>query len=175
MQYKLLSQLGVGLLLVTATVTAFHSAAAGGGKETKLITISATNAPLPGVLKQIFNEDGASFSISPEIAGTATLCMNGVPIHTALSTICRQYGLTYEVQDGVFEVRPEHPGPNVTVSQPVAAEEPKEDDTQSQDFTSSQDGVALAVDDHFLYLAKGSHLYKVKKTDLAPVADAPIH
>jgi hypothetical protein len=174
MHYKLLSQLGVGLLLVTATVVAFHSTAAAGNKDQKLITISATNAPLPGILKQLFNEEGASFSISPEITGSATLCMNGVPVHTALSSICRQFDLTYEVHDGVFEVRPEHPSVTVSAPIPVKPSEDEESQSQTPDFTSSQDGLALAVDSEYLYLAKGTKLYKVKKGDLSPVADATI-
>jgi|GEM_PF-3650700 len=172
MQYKLLAQLGVGLLLLTATVVAFHSSAsASGPANQKLVTISATNAPLPGVLKQMFNEEGDSFSISPEITGSATLCMNGVPFHSALSSICRQYGLTYEVRDGVVEVRPDHP--SVSISEPIPV---KRDDDQSEapEPLSSQDGEAIAVDGEFLYLARGEKLYKMKKWDLSPVADATI-
>jgi hypothetical protein len=78
----------------------------------KRVTVKYDQADIRYVLKQLFENVGANYSIDPQVQGTVTVSLTDVPFEVALNTILRQLDLTYRIENGVYYVtirRPEEP------------------------------------------------------------------
>ncbi len=56
------------------------------------------------VLRSLFKEADASYSVAPDVQGTVTVSLKHVNFETALQNIVRQVDATYRVTGGVYEI-----------------------------------------------------------------------
>lgn len=101
------------------------------------------------VLRALFRQAGASYTISPEVEGKVTADFENVPLDQALRMLGRQVPFTFNVEVGIYNIFP-----------------PPEGDDPSDRH--------LIADDAFLYFIRGRSLSKYRKSDLVPTAEGTL-
>ena len=80
------------------------------GQPQQSLTIEHTQTDIREALRALFQEAGISYSLDKKIQGPITVALRGVSFRTALETILRAHGeapgLTYRVEDGVYNISP---------------------------------------------------------------------
>jgi len=76
-------------------------------KAQQPVTLNFESGDINAVLKTLFNDIGANFSIDPDVHGTVTISMSNVGFLAALRSVMRANNppLTFEYVDGVYHVR----------------------------------------------------------------------
>ena len=106
----------VALAMTTACMTPL-AMAQGDILDHKISSAEYQNSDLREVLKTLFKEVNASYSIPPDIQGQITLSMKEAKFELVLQNVLAQVGATYRYEGGVFVIlKREPPEPPTGVS-----------------------------------------------------------
>ncbi len=98
----------VALAMTTACMTPL-AMAQGDILDHKISSAEYQNSDLREVLKTLFKEVNASYSIPPDIQGQITLSMKDAKFELVLQNVLAQVGATYRYEGGVFVILKREP------------------------------------------------------------------
>lgn len=98
----------VALAMTTACMTPL-AMAQGDILDHKISSAEYQNSDLREVLKTLFKEVSASYSIPPDIQGSITLSMKDAKFELVLQNVLAQVGATYRYEGGVFVILKREP------------------------------------------------------------------
>ena len=98
----------VALAMTTACMTPL-AMAQGDILDHKISSAEYQNSDLREVLKTLFKEVNASYSIPPDIQGQITLSMKDAKFELVLQNVLNQVGATYRYEGGVFVILKREP------------------------------------------------------------------
>ncbi|MFQ3611723.1 MAG: hypothetical protein SNJ72_09565 [Fimbriimonadales bacterium] len=115
----------IGLWMVSIVLLCSVLAAQADGQDSsqKRVTVKYDQADVRFVLKQLFENAGANYSLDPNVQGTVTVSLTDVPFTVALDAILRQLNLTYRLENGVYYILPRQTEVMTQTTTPTAAEE----------------------------------------------------
>lgn len=96
--------------------------------ETGLVTIASRGQDVRNVLFDLFDQAKKSFVLEPSVRHTLYLALSGVDFEEALSIVCAQAGLEYELDNGIYfvskaaaptQAKPTTPGPAPAKPKPL--------------------------------------------------------
>jgi hypothetical protein len=98
----------VALAMTTACMTPL-AMAQGDILDHQISSAEYQNSDLREVLKTLFKEVNASYSIPPDIQGSITLSMKNAKFELVLQNVLNQVGATYRYEGGVFVILKREP------------------------------------------------------------------
>ncbi|MEI8281220.1 MAG: hypothetical protein WCG75_02330, partial [Armatimonadota bacterium] len=104
----------VALAMTTACMTPL-AMAQGDILDHQISSAEYQNSDLREVLKTLFKEVNASYSIPPDIQGQITLSMKDAKFELVLQNVLNQVGATYRYEGGVFVILKREPPEKPTV------------------------------------------------------------
>lgn len=110
----------VALAMTTACMTPI-AFAQGDVLDHHIVSAEYQNSDLREVLKSLFREVGASYSISADVQGSITMSMKDAKFELVLQNVLAQVGATYRYEGGTFVIIKREA---VTVGTPEAGAEP---------------------------------------------------
>jgi len=81
-----------------------QSPADGAASQNSLITVDFTNADIRDVLQIMALKGNVNIVAGPEVVGAVTIHLTDVPWESALDTIVRTYGFTYEQDGNIYHI-----------------------------------------------------------------------
>ena len=93
----------VALAMTTACMTPI-AFAQGDVLDHKILSAEYQNSDLREVLKSLFREVGASYSIGADVQGTVTMSMKDAKFELVLQNVLAQVGATYRYEGGTFVI-----------------------------------------------------------------------
>ena len=113
-------------------------------------------------LRELIGNVGLSYTIDPAVQGTVSMSLHDTNFETALQNVLSQVDAEYRMEGGVIHVVRRS-------AMTVAAAVPKGPDLLSSD-SPSNDGTVVVQDSSFLYVLRGTRMFKMRKSDLRVVA-----
>ncbi|MGV3614361.1 MAG: hypothetical protein ACO1SV_03405 [Fimbriimonas sp.] len=116
-------------------------------------SVEFQSADVRHALRQLFRNQGVSYTVAPDVQGTVTLSLTNVTFETALTNLTRQVDATYRIEGGVILIvkRPSD-GPRLGDFEPIPI------------VPSAPP--SLSLDRQFLYIVQYDHIFKLRKSDL---------
>ncbi|MDR3689867.1 MAG: hypothetical protein P4L46_10845 [Fimbriimonas sp.] len=111
-------------------------------------------------LRQVFNEYNHPYSMAPEVQGRVTLAVNNTRYERILRLLLDQVSATYRIESGVYEIVPKFQDGGFRDS--IASPQAPVPAAPVRPMTMTQDGT-------YLYIVRGTSMYKVRKSDLVVV------
>lgn len=96
-------------LCFTAASTSLASAQPSANKNfSKNVSVSFNRTPIQTAINSLFTQVGLNYSLDPSVQGSVTADLRDVPFQAALHAIlnANQPRLTYQIHDGVYQIRP---------------------------------------------------------------------
>jgi len=124
-------------------------------------------------LRRLMAVNSTEYSIAPEVQGTITLTLRNVTFESALAYMLRQVDATYRIEGGVLMITPllrtvegdalpPPPTPrSVGFGETLPPAPPADDSTAA---------AVVVQDTSYLYVVRGFHTYKIRKSDMTTVA-----
>lgn len=126
----------------------------------KLVNISFQGEDVRDAIRKLFRSVDIPYSVAVEIRGTVTVDFKNVPLNQALATMLSQVNATYQVEGGVYQI----------VLRQISADPSTYSRDQSRLMLGdTREAVVMTSDEKFLYVLRGTMLYKVNKMDLKTV------
>jgi type II secretory pathway component GspD/PulD (secretin) len=101
---KIKNMMMVVALAMTTACMAPIASAQGDILDHKILSAEYQNADLREVLKTLFREVGASYSISADVQGSVTMSMKDAKFELVLQNVLAQVGATYRYEGGTFVI-----------------------------------------------------------------------
>jgi hypothetical protein len=108
-------------------------------------SVEYLNADLREVLKSLFKQVDANYSIAPEIQGTVTLSLKGQKFELVLQNILSQVDATYRYEGGVFVIVRRESNTVGTPNDPDAGAQPKQNKIIRKIYIRSADPMLIAM------------------------------
>ena len=101
---KIKNMMMVVALAMTTACMAPLASAQGDILDHKILSAEYQNSDLREVLKTLFREVGASYSISADVQGSVTMSMKDAKFELVLQNVLAQVGATYRYEGGTFVI-----------------------------------------------------------------------
>jgi bla regulator protein BlaR1 len=124
-------------------------------EPTGKLALKFNDTDIREALQSLFNILKAGYTISPDVEGTVTGDFRAATFATSIQQILKQVDATYDVVGGVYEI---HRAQRIQAG------------SDWRTIQMAKPETTITQDAKFLYILRGSTLYKVRKSDLKVVA-----
>ncbi|AIE84019.1 hypothetical protein [Fimbriimonas ginsengisoli] len=118
-------------------------------------------------LRELMGNSSQSFTIDSDVQGEVTLSLHNVTFDTALQLVLRQVDATYRMEGSVIHVYRKAVAP---ATPPVLTGPDITAESSSSEGASGAGDTVIVHDGSFLYVLRGTRMFKLRKSDLKIVA-----
>lgn len=174
-RFTAVAYLGIATLLLTAQTQSGHACPSPRPQESVLHQIipslEVKQGDVRDVIRKLFKTGNVSYTIAPEVQGGVSVSLKNVTFEAALHNVLKQVDATYRVEGGVFSiVRRIGDVASVLNESETARLAPPPSITPPALPVLSKESPSIVQDIKFLYIVRGSSMFKVRKSDMKVVA-----